>query len=73
MFSAVQNQVVTVRSQITTTHGQIRIQDKIVDINHMAVHSAIEMHKVENKQECFEQVVGLFRLLLSEVENNEPG
>ena len=54
VFNIVQSQVVTVG------------QGKVVDVNHTAIHDAMDMYGVINKKECFERVVKLFHELLSE-------
>lgn len=37
--------------------------DGPIDINHLAIHSAMDLYQVRNRQRCFEKVVKLWWVL----------
>lgn len=44
------------------TRNQIIVGfDKVIDLNHLAVHAAMDLYEVKNKKECFEKVLWLFQ------------
>ena len=58
-----------VRGQVVTRfNGQ---EDVIVDLNHLAVWTAIDRYGVKDKQRCFEKVMKIFHVFLEEQRKKE--
>jgi hypothetical protein len=39
----------------------------VVDINHVAVHEAMKLYRIENRRECFEKVLRLAANFIEEM------
>lgn len=42
-----------------------------VDLNHLAIHAAMDLYQIRNRRECFEKVLKLASFWISEVLNKK--
>ena len=62
------NVYLAVRGQVITAGPQ----GIVVDINYQSLDIVMDMYEIEDKKDCFERVVGLFRTMLAEERNTIP-
>lgn len=48
-------------------HQLILSMGGVVDINHLAIHAAMDLYQIQNKQKCFEKVLKICRWWVSKM------